>query len=84
MPSGTPAFYFSICGNLEAVLFDTGTPINVVDPPTADKFGIEKYSPAKPLDIPGVSLSVPGYLVPITRVLFHLLHLPMYTTYPHE
>jgi hypothetical protein len=66
MPSGTPAFYFSICGNLEAVLFDTGTPINVVDPPTADKIGIEKYSPAKPLDIPGVSLSVPGYLVPIS------------------
>jgi hypothetical protein len=27
---------------------------------------IEKYSPGKPLDIPGVSLSVPWYLVPIS------------------
>jgi hypothetical protein len=60
MPSGTPGFYFSIGGNLEAVLFDTGTPINVVDPPTADKIGIKKYPPVNDF------FGNPGYLVPIS------------------
>jgi hypothetical protein len=69
---------------LEAVLFDTGTPINVVDPPTVDKIGIEKYSPAKPLDISGVSLSVPGHLVPNSLPGVVSFVAPMYTTYPHE
>lgn len=60
MPSGTPGFYFLIGGNLERALFDTGTVLNVVDPLTADKIGIEKYPPAHPF------LNIRGYLVPIS------------------
>jgi hypothetical protein len=69
MPNGTPGFYFSIGGNLETALFDTGSLINVVDPPTADKIGIEEYPPAKDLLGP----EVPGYLVCVNVSERHLV-----------
>ncbi|HXX98972.1 MAG TPA: retropepsin-like aspartic protease [Candidatus Bathyarchaeia archaeon] len=65
MPSGTSGFYFSIGGNLETALFDTGSMVNVIDPPTADKIGIEKYPQTKPLDL-DMSTRIPSYLVPIS------------------
>jgi hypothetical protein len=64
MPIGTPGFYFSIGGNLETALFDTGSLINVVDPSTADKIGIEKYLPAE--DFFGFGPLMKCYLVPIS------------------
>jgi hypothetical protein len=54
----------NISGNLETALFDTGSLINVVDPPNADKMGIEKYPPAE--DFFGFGSLVKGYLVPIS------------------
>ncbi len=69
MPNGTPGFYFSIGGNIETALFDTGSLFNVIEPTTADKIEIERYPSAKPLnlDIPGLhSDHIHGYLVPIT------------------
>jgi hypothetical protein len=70
MPNGTPGFYFSIGGNIETALFDTGSLFNVIEPATADKIEIERYPSAKPLDldIPGLPsdhLDIQGYLVPI-------------------
>lgn len=62
MPSGTPGFHFLIGGSLETALFDTGSLINVVDPPTASKIGIKKYKPANNL----FDENNPGYFVPIS------------------
>lgn len=51
LTSRKSGFYFSIGGNLETALFDTGSLVNVIDPATADKIGIEKYPQTKPLDL---------------------------------
>jgi hypothetical protein len=46
--------------------------VNVIDPPTADKIGIERYPQTKPLDLDILgphldrSTRIPGYLVPIS------------------
>ena len=60
-------------GSLETALFDTGSLINVVDPPIADKIGIEKYPPA-------TGLGFGNWFLFLFRVSSHLLHLHMYTT----
>ena len=49
MPSGTPLFEFFICGSLETALFDTGTPISLIDAPTFSKIAIYQSVPAENL-----------------------------------
>jgi hypothetical protein len=61
MPSGTPGFDFLLGDSLETSVFDTGSPISVIDPTTASKIDITRYPQADKLfDI------FPGFYIPIT------------------